>query len=266
MRSGDAAFGDEALVQMRWRDALFAHWETDPETVAGRLPPGVEVATYDGHAWIGVVAFVMEDIRPCGVPFGLSFPELNLRTYVTRSVDDAERSEDDTERSGDGAEVSSTGHRTQSGDSARAVYFFNLDADDRLGVALARLLYSLPYYRADMRVRSGADESIEFASQRTHWNAPPAHFDATYEPVGDDFTPEPGTLEHFFVENYRFYTVGRRLYYGDISHPPWPLYEANAEIRSNTLFSANGFETPTDEPVIHYSPGIEVTAGRIHRA
>ncbi|WP_245758326.1 YqjF family protein [Halogeometricum limi] len=220
---------------MRWRDALFAHWAFDPGVVDANLPADVSVATYDGRAWMGVVAFVMEDIRPRGLPFGLSFPELNLRTYVERP-----------------------------GDEDHSVYFFNLDADDALGVPVARRLYSLPYYRADMRVTTRGDE-VEFASHRTHRGVPPAHFDATYRPVGEQFTPEPGTLEHFLTENYRFYTAGTDLYYGDIRHTPWPLQEAEAEIRTNTLFEASDFDAPTADPILHYSPGTEVTAGRIHR-
>jgi hypothetical protein len=234
MRSGDGLLGGD-LLQMRWRDALFAHWDVPRETVADRLPPGLDVATYDGRAWLGVVAFVMEDIRPRGAPLGLSFPELNLRTYVRRP-----------------------------GADDHAVFFFNLDADDRLGVPVARWLFALPYYRAEMRVRTDGD-AVEFVSRRTHRDAPPAHFDATYEPVGQTFVPGPGTLEHFLTENYRFYTAGRRLYYGDIAHPPWPLREATADLRSNTLFAANGFDRPAGDPVLHYSPGTDVTAGRIHR-
>jgi uncharacterized protein YqjF (DUF2071 family) len=115
-----------------------------------------------------------------------------------------------------------------------------------------------------MRTHTDPDGTVEFASERTHSGVPNASFDATYRPTGDRFTPEPGTLEHFLTENYRFYTDGRALYYGDIAHPPWPLQSATAEIRTNTLFEANGFDHPSGEPLLHYSPGTEVTAGRIH--
>ncbi|RLM59189.1 DUF2071 domain-containing protein [Halobellus sp. Atlit-31R] len=221
------------LLQMRWRDALFAHWPVDPEVVSARLPDGLEVATFDGDAWLGVVGFVMEDIRPRGVPLGLSFPELNLRTYVTRSDGD--------------------GH---------SVYFFSLDADDRLGVFVARSLFQLPYFSAEMRVRRDGD-AVTLRSRRTHDDARTAHFEATYRPTGERFTPEAGTLEHFLTENYRFYTEGQRLYYGDIAHPPWPLTEGTLDVRTNTLFEADGFERPDGDPLVHYSPGIDVTADRI---
>lgn len=231
---------------MRWTDALFAHWPVDPSVVSARLPAGLEAATYDGRAWLGVVGFAMEDIRPRGSPVGLSFPELNLRTYVRRP-----------------------------GSDDHAVYFFSLDADDRVGVALARRLFRLPYFRAEIRVtrESGEmidddagtrDDAVTLRHRRTHADAPPARFAGTYRPLEDPSPPAPETLEHFLTENYRFYTEGDRLYYGDIDHPPWPLAAAEVDIESNTLFAANGFERPAGDPVVHYAPGTEVTAGRLH--
>lgn len=226
---------------MRWRDALFAHWAVDPAVVSAALPDGLRVATYDGDAWLGVVGFVMEDIRPRGAPLGLSFPELNLRTYVTRPESDD-----------------------------HGVYFFSLDADDRLGVSIARRFFELPYYRAEIRVnreeRDGDGPEFSLRSRRTHPDAPPARFGATYRPVGPESVPEEGSLAAFLTENYRFYTAGGgRLYYGDIDHPPWPLAEADVEIETNTLFAANGFDVPEGEPLVHYSPGTEVTAESIRR-
>jgi uncharacterized protein YqjF (DUF2071 family) len=223
------------LLRMRWRDVVFAHWRVDPETVAARLPDGLHVATHDGDAWLGVVGFVMSDIRPRGVPAGRSFPELNLRTYVTGP------------------------------DGDRGVYFYSLDAADRLGVSVARGAFRLPYYRAEMRHTREDDGATTLRSRRTHDDAPPARFDATYRQTGETWSPEPGSLAAFLTENYRFYTEGAELYAGDISHPRWSLADATATIRSNTLFSANGFDAPPSDPLVHYSPGIDVTAGGLGR-
>jgi len=220
---------------MRWDDVVFAHWRVAPDIVSARLPDGLDVAVRDGDAWLGVVGFVMSEIRPRGVPAGRSFPELNLRTYVTGP------------------------------DGSRGVYFFSLDAADRLGVSIARGAFRLPYYRAEMRHTREDDGTMTLRSRRTHADAPPARFDASYRQTGEAFAPSPGTLEAFLTENYRFYTEGDRLYAGDISHPRWSLAEAAATIRSNTLFSATGFDAPASEPLVHYSPGIDVTAGGLDR-
>ncbi|SEH43256.1 hypothetical protein SAMN05192561_1011006 [Halopenitus malekzadehii] len=270
-------------IEMTWEDVGFLHWPVDPATVADRLPDRLEVATVDGDAYLGVVPFVMRDIRIRGLPIGLSFVELNLRTYVD-------------------------------GPAGPGVYFHSLDADDPIGVAIARTLFALPYYRADTSVRheiatgarsgarpnmgtepaaettpeaatpnenvSGVVEpsitAVHVRSRRTHGGADPADFDATVHPTspetGGPTTPEPETRAAFLTENYRFYaTAGDAallpsgLYCGEIDHEPWPLREASAEIRANALFAANGYDRPDGDPLVHYCRSLSVTADRIRR-
>ncbi|WP_237560484.1 YqjF family protein [Halapricum salinum] len=221
---------------MTWRDAFFASWPVDPSVVEPTLPDGLAADTdEEGQAWLSVVGFVMEDIRPRFVPFGLSFPELNLRTYVR--------------------------HRDDSG-----IYFYNLDADDRIGVPIARRLFRLPYYRAEMDVTE-RDGTISFESHRTHEGVSPADFEATIEPRATPEPADPESTEAFLVENYRFLVAGDgRLYCGEIDHGPWAVQPADLTIEENTLFEAAGFDQPAGDPLVQYSPGVEVTAGRLRRA
>ena len=67
---------------MTWRDVLFVHWSIDREKLREHLPAALALDTYDGDAWLGVVGFRMDLIRPRCSPIGVSFSELNLRTYV----------------------------------------------------------------------------------------------------------------------------------------------------------------------------------------
>jgi uncharacterized protein YqjF (DUF2071 family) len=177
----------------------------------------------------------MADIRPRGSPIGRSFHELNLRTYVTV-------------------------------DGEPGVYFYNLDADDPLGVTVARRLFQLPYYRARMTVHRDGSRT-RFQSRRTHPDAPDVNFRASYEPTGLPEPSRPGSLATFLTERYRFYVADDRgrLYYADIDHPPWDLQPATVSFERNGLFAANGFETPDSDRVVHFSPGLNVTAGRLHR-
>ncbi|MFC4356815.1 YqjF family protein [Halobium salinum] len=233
------------LLTMRWEHLLFLHWPVDPDRVGETLPEGLSVATHDGRAWLGVVAFTMPDIRPRGSPYGLSFHEVNLRTYV----------------------------RPESG-GPKGVYFYNLDANDWLGVLGARAAFRLPYYHAEMRLsRVDADTTggsvdhdptFRFLSRRRHPGADPARVDLVFRPTGDPAPGEPGSLDEFLAENYRFYT-GSRPWYCEIRHDPWPLQSAAVTVRENGLFEANGFEPPEGDPLVHYTAALDVRAGRLRR-
>ncbi|AUV81294.1 hypothetical protein C2R22_06125 [Salinigranum rubrum] len=228
------------LLSVRVRDGRFAHWPADPAVVDAHLPAGVGVATYDERAWLGVVAFVMEDIRPRGSRVGRTFPEVNLRTYVTRG-----------EESG--------------------VYFFSLDADDRLSVSAARSAVRAPVLpRADGRRPRGRPPQT---AERTR---PPGRAPRTPERLygrdDDSFVPEPGSLPAFLTENDRFYARGTcstrstRLYRDDIAHEPWRLVPADATVHEESLFRAAGFESPTGEPLVHVAEPLDVTAGSLATA
>lgn len=74
----------DSLLSMTWRDTLFLHWPVDPDVV-DQLPVGVDLDTRDGRAWLGVVAFVMEDARLRGAPSGLSVPEARFDAWYRRA-------------------------------------------------------------------------------------------------------------------------------------------------------------------------------------
>ena len=155
-------------------------------------------------------------------------------------------------------------------DGDPGVYFFNLDADDRVGIRIARSVFQLPYYRAEMDVQtsgSGRDREVRFGSRRTSADAPSAAFDATCGPGGSFSAPDPESEAAFLTERYRFYTTDDdgRVYHGGINHEPWSLAAGRAEIRENGLFEANGFEAPAGEPLLQFAAPITVTAGRIRR-
>ncbi len=219
---------------MEWRHVLFANWAVDPQVVEPHVPGELTVDTYDGQAWLSVVPFTNVDVRPRAFPAntGVPLPELNLRTYVSYN-------------------------------ETPGVYFFSLDADGLLAVLGARLFHYLPYYYADITLVEAGDE-VRFTCRRRHPGARPVAFDATYGARGSKHYPDSGTLEHFLTERYRYYTESPagHLRYANVRHDPWPLYEADVEIRSNTLFEANGFAAPESDPVYLYSPGVETAASR----
>src|SRR5262245_64711331 len=113
------------IMTQTWNDLLFAHWRVDTAQLASMVPAPLELDTFEGEAWIGIVPFHMTNVSPRGVPalpYVSAFPELNVRTYV---------------RVGD----------------KPGVYFFSLDAGNALAVGAARALFGLPYHTAAIDVR-----------------------------------------------------------------------------------------------------------------
>jgi hypothetical protein len=220
------------VLSMAWRDMLFAHWPFEPATVRERLPEGLEPHERDGRAWVGVVAHRMADVRPRGSPIGRSFVEVNLRTYVRR------------------------GDRT-------GVYFFSLDAGDRLAVAIARRLWGLSYFRARSSIRP-AGEGFAVESRRTHPGVAPARFAAEYAPEGEPTPPEPGSLAAFLTDRTRLFTGSRvGTLTARLRRRPLPVAPARAEVSVNTVFEAAGFDSPSGDPHLLFGApgGIRVRAG-----
>jgi uncharacterized protein YqjF (DUF2071 family) len=205
-----------------WERLLFAHWRA-PHGRVQSLVPGLPVDEFDGTAWIGVTPFVVTGLRLVGTPpppVVSSFPETNVRTYVT--IDDKP-----------------------------GIYFFSLDAASSLAVAAARRFYRLPYFRARMTVRE-ADGWVEYESRRL--SGPPAELRCRYRGVGRAKAARPGSLEYFLAERYCLYTLGPQggLHRAEIHHPPWPLQEAEASFETNTLAPA-GIDLPADGAVLHFA-------------
>src|SRR5262249_3186317 len=67
-----------------WHDLLFAHWQVPAARLRRHLPAGLDLDTWEGTAWVSVVAFRL-GVRLRGLPPlgpGSNFLELNLRTYA----------------------------------------------------------------------------------------------------------------------------------------------------------------------------------------
>jgi hypothetical protein len=99
-----------------------------------------------------------------------TFPELNVRTYVTT-------------------------------EGKSGVWFFSLDASNPLAVRGARTLFHLPYYDAVMVAESGSG-TVQYTSTRTHRGAPSATFAGHYRPIGPVLYTAIDPLEHWLTDRY----------------------------------------------------------------
>jgi uncharacterized protein YqjF (DUF2071 family) len=228
------------IMTQRWNDLLFAHWPVAAELVQRNLPAGLEVETFDGSAWLGVVPFWMDRVRhhaplPSGlhlsfeVPTASRFPELNLRTY---------------------ARSRKTGKP--------GVFFHALECASPLAVLGARVLFHLPYFPARMDYRWQGD-SMAYRSRRL-LTRQPVEVALDYRPAGPVAEPAaPGSLAYFLTERYCLYTpFAGRLLRGEIHHAPWPLQPAEANFRLNRLPGAHGYSLPPVAPVLHFAKALEV--------
>jgi uncharacterized protein YqjF (DUF2071 family) len=214
------------VMAQTWTDLLFAHWSIAPEILSGVVPPQLPLDTFEGRAWIGVTPFGVRNLRlrpTPPVPFLSTFPEINVRTYVTV-------------------------------DGKPGIWFFSLDAGSSLAVAAARHTYRLPYFRARMSIARAAGD-VHFTSRRTGHEAPArADFRARYAPVGDPYHAPSGSLDHWLTERYCLYTFDehRRVQRADIHHPPWPLQRAEADIDVNTMTAEIAVDL-SEAPLLHYA-------------
>jgi uncharacterized protein len=221
----EAPPGPWVMVQ-RWHDLLFAHWQCPISELRPFIPAALEIETYEGSAWIGVIPFYMSGVRMRAappVPTAHAFEELNVRTYVTL-------------------------------DGRPGIWFFSLDCASSLAVVGARMGIHLPYFRANMRMTRHANGAIDYDSQRWSIAGPPAAFSGTYRGIGPAASPPPGTLDHFLTERYCLYASdGKRIWRGDIFHPRWSLQPAEAKIDTNSMFAAAGIRSLGGESLLHFA-------------
>ena len=237
-----------------WGKLLFMHWAVDTEVLRPLIPSQLSIDTFEGRAWIGVVPFTMWGIRASflpPLPGTSAFHELNVRTYVHHQ-------------------------------GVPGVWFFSLDAANRLAVWGARTFYHLPYFNAEMSLQQEGN-AVRYSSTRTdnqtyaNFFAPdsegfPADFDsdrfrnlprAELEmswTIGERLSEsKPGSIEFFLTERYCLYAYHRGGFYSSrIFHEPWPLCAAAADSFQSTMVESLGIAAPPGEPLLHYAESIKV--------
>ena len=221
---------------MSWNDLLFMHWPVSDKALRSLVPAELEIDLFEGQAWLGVIPFVMTDVRPRCIPSVLAanFPELNVRTYVRFK-------------------------------GKAGVWFFSLDAASRLAVWTARQFFHLPYRFARMS-SSFSREFIEYRSQRV--GVPDVQLLCRYKPVGSAVRFRPETLDSWLTERYCLFAANAsgQIFRGDIYHEPWRLQSAEVEIMANTMTSPLGLTLPREMPLLHFARRLDVLAWALVRA
>lgn len=216
-------------MRQQWRDLAYLHWRYPPADVQRLLPPGLDVDTFDGSAWVGLIPFSMRDIglaRGPSVPYMGSFAEVNVRTYVVRN-------------------------------GRPGVWFFSLDVDRLIPAVVARVSYRLPYcWGASSHVRTG-DELLTRVRRR--WPGRTAE-STTKVSMGDPVQADD--LDVFLTARWGLYSASRAgLRYASVDHEPWPLRTAEVSEWDSVLLEAAGLTSPKDQPHARCSDGVSVRIG-----
>ncbi|MBS0266846.1 MAG: DUF2071 domain-containing protein [Planctomycetes bacterium] len=226
-----------------WSQLLFVHWRLPAAILRPLIPAELEIDTWDGDAWVGLVPFAMSGVRPWwfpAVPGVSNFLETNVRTYVHLRG------------------------------RAPGVWFFSLEASNSLAVRVARWRWHLPYFRAQMSLFR-QQQTIRYGSQRL-WPGPSGAGCEIHAEIGPLWGEQesgrarpagqalPGTFEHFLVERYILYSTdaAQRLYSGRVFHAPYSVRSARLLDFQESLLPASGI-TPAEAPShVAFSEGVDV--------
>ena len=219
-------------MRQSWRDVVFLHWETDPESAQRWLPDGTHLDLHHGRTFVGLIGLRIQTalLGLVPVPHLGSFDEVNVRVY---SVDDQGR---------------------------RGTVFCSLDAERLLPVLAARSGYRLPYMWSVVRVDHHRQELSYSVCRR--WPGADHPTTAFSVLIGERLAA-PTASEHFVTARWAMHWrwAGRTMWCS-VAHEPWPLHAAELLSFDDELIGAAGLPQPHGRPVSAlWSPGVTALIG-----
>ncbi len=198
------------------------HWQVDTQELKKHVPPDLEIDLYQDHAWVSVVAFTMENIRPRYLPpfSPISyFHEVNIRTY-TRFNDKA------------------------------GVYFLSMEGSKWLSCKVAKGISELPYRYSKMQRGQGIFKSGNAAAND--------HLYIDYA-VGNK-VKEKSELDKWLTERYALHQdSGKSVNEFEVHHIEWPIQQIAIEKLKVSYPKYD--KLLIGEPLLqHYSAGVQVLA------
>ncbi len=189
------------FLTAEWLDMAMFNWHVPPELLAPYVPRGTELDTWNGGAYMSLVAFRFSNTRlmKVAIPAHTAFEEINLRLYVKRCVD---------------------------GEVRRGVVFIKEVAPRVCVVLIARRLYHENYvfgtmsHRVDSRDGRRRVEYDWSVQGQTHSLA--ACTDAAFEDTATE------SHEAFIVDHYWGYSAqrdGGTIEYR-VAHRKWKVAQA----------------------------------------
>lgn len=200
------------FLNAQWRALVMINFEVATEIVQPFVPRGCEIDFHEGRTFASLVGFMFLDTRVMGwkIPFHRNFEEVNLRIYVTRTID---------------------------GEVRRGVTFIR-ELVPRWAIATtAKWLYNEPYTAVSMSHElSGFDadwcsvSDPPRAEYRWNYAGKPYRFAVTASGSMRPLTR--GQHDHFIAEHYWGYCAqrdGGTVEYR-VEHPAWNVWTAGETI------------------------------------
>ena len=210
------------MYYQEWNNALFFHYKINPAFLKPFIPANLELDILENNAWISLVAFKMENIRPRFLPAFppiSNFGEINLRTYVTKY-------------------------------NKPGVYFLTIEAEKLFSAILAKSLSGLPYEKSTIKKTKNSYKA----------NHPKRNFilDATYT-IGNHVENKTD-LDLFLTERYCLYLdKNEELFRYEIQHLPWKINQLELDFL-NIDYQINDLVIDSRPDLVHYSEGVQVVA------
>lgn len=215
--------GSKWTYYQEWNNALFLHWKVPLEALRKLVPEQLIIDTFEDGAYISIVAFTMQQIRPRNLPAVKvisDFEEVNVRTYINN-------------------------------DGKKGVYFLNIEAAKKLSAYIAKALSGLPYEKSQMK-RTGSQ--FQSVNKRKGF-----HLSANFDIQAIHSTKT--ALDKWLTERYCLYAdINNDIYRYDIHHKEWELNKVMLE-KLDLHYHFGNLEFGNRAPdLIHYSPGVKVVA------
>lgn len=242
-----------AVNLQTWRHLTFLHWAYDAPTVQALVPPPLRVQTWEGRTWVGVIPFLMADVRLPGLPPPPgwdAFAELNVRCYV------------------------------QGPDGRDGIWFLGMVVP-RATFALSLRSIGLPYEVANGAVVSrdedNADENGRGENSGARWDyrfGPPrgvlglrtpldsAWFTASVQP-GAPLTAHERTplVESLAGRWTAYHRRARALWRTPVEHEPWPLRHGIVTGELTAPLRWVGLPAPAGDPMVQTSEVVHARLG-----
>lgn len=204
----------------QWHNTVFLHWAAPAEKIREMLPPGLEADTFNGYAWISLVAFEVKKMTVHSlppIPYISNFREINVRTYVTHN-------------------------------GIEGIYMFSIETDKLIEVLLTRTFIGLPYKKSEINKTPNRFQSVN--KQNNY------RLNLSYKPIG--WAAKKTELDYWLTERHALYNYhNNTLYRHDIHHKEWKLSEVAIFI-FDLNYQLNTMSLPANPDKTHFCEKIEV--------